>query len=95
MLHDRLQCARQSLLWLSPGDALGSQFFVRANRQHLASRSLPPGPWHWPPMTRSTGMLSSFARRHDFDCGYGSATSQRAGRMLRLFLPHPMLTVGQ
>lgn len=47
MLHDRLQRARLSLLGLSLGDALGSQFFVPANRHYLASRSLPPAPWQW------------------------------------------------
>ena len=47
MLPDRLQRAGQSLLGLSLGDALGSQFFVPANRPHLSSRSLPSAPWQW------------------------------------------------
>lgn len=96
MLHDRLQRARQSLLGLSLGGALGSQFFIPANRQHLASRSLPPAPWQWTDDTEMAcsiylilaaqgvidrdGLAASFARRHDFDRGYGPAT----GRMLRL-----------
>jgi ADP-ribosylglycohydrolase len=96
MLHDRLQRARQSLLGLSLGDALGSQFFIPANRQHLADRSLPPAPWQWTDDTEMAcsvyrilaahytmdqdALAASFARRHDFDRGYGPAT----GRMLRL-----------
>jgi len=96
MLHDRLQRARLSLLGLSLGDALGSQFFVPANRHYLASRSLPPAPWQWTDDTEMAcsvylalathhaidqgDLASSFARRHDFDRGYGPAT----GRMLRL-----------
>lgn len=87
MLHDRLQRARLSLLGLSLGDALGSQFFVPGNRHHLASRSIPPGPWQWTDDTEMAGsvylvlavhngieqdaLAASFARRHDFDRGYG------------------------
>lgn len=96
MLDDRLQRARLSLLGLSLGDALGSQFFVPGNRHHLASRSIPPAPWQWTDDTEMAGsvylvraahngieqdaLAASFARRHDFDRGYGPAT----GRMLRL-----------
>jgi len=96
MLHDRLWRAGQSLLGLSLGDALGSQFFVPANRPHLSSRSLPPAPWQWTDDTEMACsvylalathhaidqdfLAASFARRHDFDRGYGPAT----GRMLRL-----------
>ena len=96
MLDDRLQRARQSLLGLSLGDALGSQFFVPANRPHLSYRSLPPTPWQWTDDTEMACsvylalathqgidqdfLAASFARRHDFDRGYGPAT----GRMLRL-----------
>lgn len=96
MLDDRLQRARQSLLGLCLGDALGSQFFVPGNRQHLPVRSLPPAPWQWTDDTEMAGsvylvlavhngieqdvLAASFARRHDFDRGYGPAT----GRMLRL-----------
>lgn len=96
MLHDRLQRARVSLLGLSLGDALGSQFFVPANRHHLSSRSLPPAPWQWTDDTEMAcsvyltladrqgidqeALAASFARRHDFDRGYGQATN----RLLRL-----------
>jgi ADP-ribosylglycohydrolase len=96
MLHDRLQRARLSLLGLSLGDALGSQFFVPGNRHHLLSRSLPPAPWQWTDDTEMAcsvyltlavheaidqdALVASFAARHDFDRGYGPAT----GRMLRL-----------
>ena len=96
MPNHRLQRARQSLLGLSLGDALGSQFFVPANRRHLASRTVPPGPWPWTDDTEMAcsvyltlavhgtidqdALAASFARRHDFDRGYGPAT----GRMLRL-----------
>lgn len=96
MPRDRLQRARQSLLGLSLGDALGSQFFVPSNRHHLAGRSLPPVPWQWTDDTEMAcsvylilathhavdqdALAASFARRHDFDRGYGPAT----GRMLRL-----------
>lgn len=96
MLPDRLQRAGQSLLGLSLGDALGSQFFVPANRPHLSSRSLPSAPWQWTDDTEMACsvylalaahhaidqdfLAASFARRHDFDRGYGPAT----GRMLRL-----------
>jgi ADP-ribosylglycohydrolase len=96
MLHDRLQRARRSLLGLSLGDALGSQFFIPGNRHHLSSRSLPPGRWQWTDDTEMAcsiyltlathhtidqdALAASFARRHDFDRGYGPAT----GRLLRL-----------
>jgi ADP-ribosylglycohydrolase len=96
MLLDRLQRARQSLLGLSLGDALGSQFFVPGNRHHLASRSLPPAPWQWTDDTEMAcsvyltlatrhaidqdALAASFAMRHDFDRGYGPATN----RLLRL-----------
>jgi ADP-ribosylglycohydrolase len=96
MLHDRLQRARLSLLGLSLGDALGSQFFIPGNRHHLSSRSLPPAPWQWTDDTEMACsvyltlasrraidqdvLAASFAGRHDFDRGYGPA----AGRLLRL-----------
>lgn len=96
MPDHRLQRARQSLLGLCLGDALGSQFFIPANRGHLASRSVPPGPWQWTDDTEMAcsvyltlavhgeidqdDLAASFARWHDFDRGYGPAT----GRMLRL-----------
>ncbi|MEU7894212.1 ADP-ribosylglycohydrolase family protein [Nonomuraea sp. NPDC049152] len=85
-----------SLHGLALGDALGSQFFVPANRQALDSRTLPQGPWQWTDDTEmacsvytiliSGGhidqdlLAASFAEHHDFDRGYGPAT----GRMLRL-----------
>jgi ADP-ribosylglycohydrolase len=96
MLHDRLQRAWLSLLGLSLGDALGSQFFIRANRHHLSAQSLPPAPWQWTDDTEMAcsiyrilaihhaidqdALVASFARRHDFDRGYGPATN----RLLRL-----------
>lgn len=39
--------SRVSLLGLALGDALGSQFFVPANRPAFEHRSLPPAPWAW------------------------------------------------
>lgn len=85
-----------SLYGLALGDALGSQFFVPANRAALDSRTLPPGPWQWTDDTEmacsifqvlaSCGQIdqdrlaAGFAAHHDFDRGYGPAT----GRMLRL-----------
>ncbi|WP_242908996.1 ADP-ribosylglycohydrolase family protein [Actinomadura terrae] len=96
MPNVRLQRAWASLLGLAIGDALGSQFFVPANRGHLAARSLPPAPWQWTDDTEMACSIyltlavhntidqdvlaDSFARRHDFDRGYGPATN----RMLRL-----------
>ena len=96
MLRDRLERARLSLLGLALGDALGSQFFVPGNRDHLSSRSLPPAPWQWTDDTEMAcsvyltlaihrtidqdTLAASFARRHDFDRGYGPATN----RLLRL-----------
>ncbi|RAY10782.1 ADP-ribosylglycohydrolase family protein [Actinomadura craniellae] len=44
---DRLERARVSLQGLALGDALGSQFFVPANRHLPAARELPPAPWSW------------------------------------------------
>src|ERR1700712_5734434 len=90
------QRALDSLHGLAVGDALGSQFFVPANRDALERRSEPPAPWQW---TDDTGMACSvffelsrsghldqdalaatFAARHDFDRGYGPSTN----RLLRL-----------
>ncbi|GGO91440.1 ADP-ribosylglycohydrolase family protein [Wenjunlia tyrosinilytica] len=92
----RLRHARASLRGLAVGDALGSQFFVPANRQALLERTLPPGRWRWTDdaqMAASVAaelvghgridqdsLAASFARRHDFDRGYGPAVN----RMLRL-----------
>jgi ADP-ribosylglycohydrolase len=69
---------------------------VPGNRHHLSSRSLPPAPWQWTDDTEMAcsvyltlasrhaidqdALAASFARRHDFDRGYGPA----AGRLLRL-----------
>ncbi|WP_204038692.1 ADP-ribosylglycohydrolase family protein [Acrocarpospora phusangensis] len=88
--------ASDSLYGLALGDALGSQFYVPANRQARDDRLLPPGPWQWTDDTemacsvhrvltrRGTidqdELAASFAARHDFDRGYGPATN----RMLRL-----------
>ncbi|TQS19228.1 ADP-ribosylglycohydrolase family protein [Microbispora sp. KK1-11] len=96
MASDPLTRATASLYGLAMGDALGSQFFVPANREALATRTLPPGPWQWTDDTemacsiyrvladRGTvdqdALAVSFATHHDFDRGYGPAT----GRMLRL-----------
>ncbi|GAA2605339.1 ADP-ribosylglycohydrolase family protein [Actinomadura fulvescens] len=56
MTIDRLERALVSLRGLAVGDALGSQFFVPANRPGLESRSLPPAPWRW---TDDTEMASA------------------------------------
>ncbi|WP_433463566.1 ADP-ribosylglycohydrolase family protein [Spirillospora sp. CA-128828] len=96
MSPDRLQRAGTSLLGLALADALGSQFFIPANRHHLSARSLPPGPWQWTDDTEMAcsiylilaghhaidqdALAASFAHRHDFDRGYGPATN----RLLRL-----------
>jgi ADP-ribosylglycohydrolase len=88
--------SRASLIGLALGDALGSQFFVPANRSAFDHRSLPPGPWAWTDDTEmacaiwlvltQTGDLDqdllaqTFADRHDFDRGYGPSTN----RLLRL-----------
>jgi hypothetical protein len=96
MLRNRLERARLSLLGLALGDALGSQFFVPGNRDHLSSRSLLTAPWQWTDDTEMAcsvyltlaihhsidqdALAASFARRHDFDRGYGPATN----RLLRL-----------
>jgi ADP-ribosylglycohydrolase len=96
MLSDSRTRATASLYGLALGDALGSQFFVPANRQALTDRTLPPAPWQWTDDTemacsiylaladRGTidqdDLAAGFAVRHDFDRGYGPATN----RMLRL-----------
>ncbi|WP_199748059.1 ADP-ribosylglycohydrolase family protein [Actinomadura sp. WAC 06369] len=88
--------AYATLQALAVGDALGSQFFVPANRASYEDRTLPPGPWQW---TDDTEMAASvyrilaahgeidqdalaraFADNHDFDRGYGPSTN----RLLRL-----------
>ncbi|MEV1204402.1 ADP-ribosylglycohydrolase family protein [Microbispora rosea] len=96
MASDPLTRATASLYGLALGDALGSQFFVPANREALTTRTLPPGPWQWTDDTEMAcsvyrlladrglvdqdALAASFAAHHDFDRGYGPAT----GRMLRL-----------
>lgn len=96
MSSDRLARATASLHGLALGDALGSQFFVPANRQALTDRTLPPAPWQWTDDTEMACSIyriladhgtvdqdelsASFAVRHDFDRGYGPATN----RMLRM-----------
>ncbi|WP_354637420.1 ADP-ribosylglycohydrolase family protein [Kitasatospora camelliae] len=88
--------ALDSLHGLSVGDALGAQFFVPDNRPYLARRQAPPAPWPWTDDTEmacsvhaaqtergridSFDLTHAFARRQDFDRGYGPA----AGRLLRL-----------
>ncbi|HEX5598543.1 MAG TPA: ADP-ribosylglycohydrolase family protein [Micromonosporaceae bacterium] len=96
MFPDRRQRALSSLRGLAVGDALGSQFFVPTNRDHLTHRTVPAGPWQWTDDTEMAcsiyhvldrhghinpdALAASFAHRHDFDRGYGPATN----RMLRL-----------
>ncbi|GAA1074694.1 hypothetical protein GCM10009663_14440 [Kitasatospora arboriphila] len=92
----RLAAALDALQGLSVGDALGAQFFVPANRPYLDRRQAPPGRWPWTDDTEMAcsvhagfaergridgfDLTHAFARRHDFDRGYGPA----ANRMLRL-----------
>jgi len=94
--ESRFSRASASLLGLAVGDALGSQFFVPANRSALRSGHLPPGPWSWTDDTEMAcsvlavllrhgridedALALSFAEHHDFDRGYGPAVN----RMLRL-----------
>jgi ADP-ribosylglycohydrolase len=96
MSADSLTRATASLYGLALGDALGSQFFVPANRPCLTARIPPPGPWQWTDDTEMAcsiyrvladhgtvdqdALASGFAAHHDFDRGYGPAT----GRILRL-----------
>ncbi|MGW1160129.1 ADP-ribosylglycohydrolase family protein [Streptomyces sp. NPDC002513] len=77
---------------MAVGDAFGAQFFVPENRSALEERRLPPGPWPWTDDTemacsvfdglRLRGrvdqweLAQSFARRHDFDRGYGPAMNR-------------------
>ncbi|MFI6514873.1 ADP-ribosylglycohydrolase family protein [Spirillospora sp. NPDC050679] len=93
---DRRERALASLHGLAVGDALGSQFFVPANRAAFETRSLPPGPWQWTDDTEMAcsvhvvltahgridqdALAAAFARHHDFDRGYGPSTN----RLLRL-----------
>jgi ADP-ribosylglycohydrolase len=88
--------SHDSLLALSVGDALGSQFFVPENRPAFESQTLPQGPWQWTDDTEMAASIhlvlckhggidqdalaTSFAEHHDFDRGYGPST----GRLLRL-----------
>ncbi|GAA2427429.1 ADP-ribosylglycohydrolase family protein [Actinomadura vinacea] len=96
MTSDRIERARASLLGLALGDALGSQFFVPANRAAFETRELPPAPWQWTDDTEMAcsvllvlarhgtidqdALAAGFAHRHDFDRGYGPSTN----RLLRL-----------
>lgn len=91
-----LSRALGSLLGLSVGDALGSQFFVPAHYAALQNGELPPGTWQWTDDTEMAcsivavlaahgridqdALALSFAEHHDFDRGYGPAVN----RMLRL-----------
>jgi ADP-ribosylglycohydrolase len=87
MADDRRARALSCLTGLALGDAFGSQFFVPANREVLAERRLPPGPWQW---TNDTEMAcsvfavldqagridrdllaASLAAHHDSGRGYG------------------------
>ncbi|WP_320784081.1 ADP-ribosylglycohydrolase family protein [Streptomyces sp. CRN 30] len=92
----RLARALASLRGLSVGDALGSQFLVPAHHPLLQRREAPPAPWQWTDDTEMAcsvvavlaahhridqdELARSFARRHDFDRGYGPAVN----RLLRL-----------
>lgn len=96
MASDRRARALASLHGLALGDALGSQFFVPANRQALQEQRLPPAPWQWTDdaemacsvfavLDQSDAvdqdlLAASFAARHDFDRGYGPSMN----RLLRL-----------
>ncbi|GAA2157625.1 hypothetical protein GCM10009760_59940 [Kitasatospora kazusensis] len=89
---DHRAAARDSLYGLAVGDAFGAQFFVPENLPALRERRLPAGPWPWTDDTemacsvsavlRSRGTVNewelaqSFARRHDFDRGYGPAMNR-------------------
>jgi ADP-ribosylglycohydrolase len=93
---DRHTRARAALIGLAVGDALGSQFFVPANRRALETRTPPPAPWQWTDDTEMAcsvyatlaahgtvdqdALAARFAEHHDFDRGYGPATN----RLLRL-----------
>ncbi|PSK98935.1 ADP-ribosylglycohydrolase [Murinocardiopsis flavida] len=95
MSTDHHDAARRSLAALAVGDAFGSQFFVPGTRTHLAEHTLPPAPWQWTDDTEMAcsvyrvlveqgrvdqdALAASFAAHHDFDRGYGPATT----RMLR------------
>jgi ADP-ribosylglycohydrolase len=84
--------ALASLRGLALGDALGSQFFVPANYPALRDGALPPGVWQWTDDTEMAcsvvavldghgsvdqdALAASFARRHDFDRGYGPAVNR-------------------
>ncbi|KPI17224.1 ADP-ribosylation/Crystallin J1 [Actinobacteria bacterium OK074] len=93
---DHRVVARDSLRGLAVGDAFGAQFFVPDNLPRLRERELPVAPWPWTDDTemacsvygvlRRRGRVDQyelahdFARRHDFDRGYGPAMN----RLLRL-----------
>ncbi|WP_067475334.1 ADP-ribosylglycohydrolase family protein [Actinomadura hibisca] len=90
------QRALTSLQGLAVGDALGSQFFVPANRAAFEAQTLPPAPWQWTDDTEMAcsihlvltthgeidqdALSAAFAAHHDFDRGYGPSTN----RLLRL-----------
>jgi ADP-ribosylglycohydrolase len=96
MTINRRTRALNSLYGLALGDALGSQFFIPANRDALDQRQLPPSPWQWTDdaemacsvfaVLHQVGhvdqdrLAASFATHHDFDRGYGPSTN----RLLRL-----------
>ncbi|AXI81660.1 ADP-ribosylglycohydrolase family protein [Peterkaempfera bronchialis] len=91
-LFDHRSAACDALHGLAVGDAFGAQFFVPENRTALDERCLPPGPWPWTDDTEMAcsvfdalrlrgsvdqwGLARSFARRHDFDRGYGPAMNR-------------------
>ncbi|GHA09695.1 hypothetical protein GCM10010372_06680 [Streptomyces tauricus] len=93
---DHRSAARDALRGLAVGDAFGAQFFVPENLPGLRERRLPTAEWPWTDDTemacsvfevlRRRGsvdqydLAQGFARRHDFDRGYGPAMN----RLLRL-----------
>lgn len=96
MTIDRPANTVDCLRGLALGDALGSQFFLPANYDHLQQHTLPPGPWQWTDDAEMASSIfevlqrfghidqdalaTSFAAHHDFDRGYGPGMN----RLLRL-----------
>ncbi|MFC6880151.1 MULTISPECIES: ADP-ribosylglycohydrolase family protein [Actinomadura] len=64
----RSERARASLLGLAVGDALGSQFFVPANRAAFDARTPPPAPpgrpWQWTDDTEMAASVHLVLTRH-------------------------------
>ncbi|TDC78165.1 ADP-ribosylglycohydrolase family protein [Streptomyces hainanensis] len=93
---DHRSAARDALRGVAVGDAFGAQFFVPENLPRLRERRLPDAGWPWTDDTEMAcsvfdvlrrhggvdqhDLVRGFARRHDFDRGYGPAMN----RLLRL-----------